>query len=118
MTIINGGDQLLKISPAEILAESPFANFRKQLSTFSEFHNVIDLRLRREHLMKAHDMRMTQPAHDRNLPLNMLHETTFQYLLLAYRLNRHALSRPHIPSMINLCKSTTTQKLPDLIFPE
>ncbi|GMP33991.1 hypothetical protein CsSME_00007063 [Camellia sinensis var. sinensis] len=113
-----GGDQLLEIPTAEIFAKPSLRDLREQLASLHELQHEVDLRLRSQNLEQPHDVRMTQPAHDRDLSVNMRREAFFKNFLLANGLDRDALACPDVPSVIHLREGSIAEKLSELVFSE
>ena len=57
VAVTDGGDQLLEVTTAEILAEaSEFGDFVEELSSFDELHREEDLCLRGHDLVEPDDV--------------------------------------------------------------
>ncbi|CAL5389987.1 unnamed protein product [Camellia sinensis] len=83
VTVSDGGDQLLEVFTAEIFAEPSFGDLGEKLSSFGELHHEVDLRLRRQNFKETNDVRVAQPAHDSDLPLNVRRQASFQVGVLS-----------------------------------
>nr|GMC95430.1 hypothetical protein CR513_38752 [Ipomoea batatas]GME11963.1 hypothetical protein CR513_38752 [Ipomoea batatas] len=116
VTVINGGDQLLEILTAEIFAESALSNLPEKLPSLGVLHDSVHLSPGSEDFVEAHDMRVTQAAHDRNLPHDVTGETSFT--LFADGFNRHVLPRWDDPGVIHLGGGPTTEDLAHLVLVE
>ncbi|KAE8637447.1 hypothetical protein CSA_017391, partial [Cucumis sativus] len=61
---------------------------------------------------------MTETAHDSDFSLNMRRETAFENLEFVNSFNGDTLSCEDVSSMVDLGKSSTTEKLAEFVFAE
>lgn len=118
MAVTDGGDELLEIATAEILAEPPLGDLGEELTAFGEFHDEEDLRFGGEDLQEAHDGGVAQAVHDSDLPLDVGVKASLVQPLLAHRFDRNALPRPYVPASVHFRERPTSHQLPHLVLSE
>ncbi|RDX80669.1 hypothetical protein CR513_38752, partial [Mucuna pruriens] len=75
VAVSDGGDELVEVSPAEVLGEAALGDLGEELAAADEVHDEENFGLSGEDLVEAHDVGVVEPAHDRDFALHVSGQT-------------------------------------------